>query len=48
MGYAVELASLPEQMRGYGHVQAAAVAKARAREAELLNLFHNPPKVAVA
>ena len=33
---ALELASLPEMMRGFGHVKEANVAKARAREAELL------------
>ena len=32
---AVELASLPEQIRGFGHVKAASVDKARARWREL-------------
>ncbi len=43
-GYAVELAGLPEHIRGYGHVKAAAVEKARARQAELLALFRHPPR----
>jgi len=33
---ALELASLPEQMRGFGHVKESNVTKAKAREAELL------------
>jgi indolepyruvate ferredoxin oxidoreductase len=35
---AVELASLPEQVRGFGHVKEAAVAKFRAEKARLLAL----------
>ena len=33
---AVEIASLPEQIRGFGHVKQANIAKTKAREAELL------------
>ena len=33
-GLAVELASLPEQIRGYGHIKAAHLATAKAREAD--------------
>uniref|UniRef100_UPI0037841267 DUF6537 domain-containing protein n=1 Tax=Aestuariivirga sp. TaxID=2650926 RepID=UPI0037841267 len=33
---ALELAELPQSMRGFGHVKEANVAKAKAREAELL------------
>jgi indolepyruvate ferredoxin oxidoreductase len=33
---AVELAALPEQIRGFGHVKEKAVAEFRARKAELL------------
>ena len=33
---ALELASLPDMIRGFGHVKDANVAKAKAREAELL------------
>ena len=36
---AVEIAALPQSMRGYGHVKLANVALARAREAELLHRF---------
>jgi len=36
---AVELASLPEHIRGYGHVKAEHLQKAKAREAGLLKLF---------
>jgi indolepyruvate ferredoxin oxidoreductase len=38
---ALELASLPESIRGFGHVKAAAVAEARARAAELLGAVHD-------
>lgn len=33
---AVELAALPQSIRGFGHVKAASVRKARAREQRLL------------
>ena len=36
---AVELASIPEHIRGYGHVKIANVAVAKAREAEWLHRF---------
>ena len=36
---AVELASLPAQIRGFGHIKAANLAKVRARQAELLAQF---------
>src|SRR6185437_2032528 len=39
---AVELASLPEQIRGYGHVKLANLAAARTRQAELLAAFRSP------
>ncbi len=39
---AVALAALPEEIRGYGHVKAANIEKAKAREAELLARFHDP------
>ena len=39
---AVELASLPEQIRGYGHVKMAGLAAARTRQAELLAAFRSP------
>ena len=47
---AVQIASLPLSMRGYGHVKIANVALARAREAELLHRFlpERYPKPAAA
>ncbi|WP_238027530.1 hypothetical protein, partial [Metallosphaera javensis (ex Hofmann et al. 2022)] len=36
---ATELLTLPQSMRGYGHVKAREVAQARRREAELLHRF---------
>jgi len=41
---AVEIASLPEQIRGFGHVKARHLAVARAREADLLDAFRAPVK----
>jgi indolepyruvate ferredoxin oxidoreductase len=45
---AVEIASLPEQIRGFGHVKLRNVAKAKAREAELLALWRTPSGAASA
>ena len=47
---AIQIATLPLSMRGYGHVKIANVALARAREAELLHRFlpDRYPKPAVA
>jgi indolepyruvate ferredoxin oxidoreductase len=42
-GAAVALASLPAEIRGFGHVKAASIAKAVARRAELEAAFRNPP-----
>jgi indolepyruvate ferredoxin oxidoreductase len=39
---AVELASLPEQIRGYGHVKAKSIEHARARREALLRRLHSP------
>jgi len=36
---AVEIASLPDRMRGFGHVKANAIREAKAREAELMTAF---------
>jgi len=41
-GLAADIASLPESMRGFGHVKDANVDQAQAREAELLQAFRNP------
>ncbi len=39
---ALELASLPEQIRGYGHVKAKSIERSRARRDELLKLLRSP------
>jgi len=39
---AVELAAVPEQIRGYGHVKTAHLEDAKAREAQLLEAWRNP------
>jgi indolepyruvate ferredoxin oxidoreductase len=39
---AAEIASIPEHIRGYGHVKHAHLDKARARQAELLAEWNNP------
>ena len=40
---AVEIASIPEHIRGFGHVKEAHLAKAEARRADLLAAFRTPP-----
>jgi indolepyruvate ferredoxin oxidoreductase len=40
---AVRLAAIPEQIRGFGHVKERHLKHAREREAELLEVFRNPP-----
>ena len=45
---AVELASIPEQIRGYGHVKEAHLKAAKAHEAQLLQAFRNPQQAATA
>ena len=45
---ALELARLPEAIRGYGHVKEDSVAKARARWDELLAAFRSPPETRLA
>jgi indolepyruvate ferredoxin oxidoreductase len=39
---AVEIAGLPQQMRGFGHIKEANVVKAKAHEAELMARFTAP------
>ena len=39
---AVSIASIPEEIRGYGHVKAASIAKAKAKEADLLQALRAP------
>jgi indolepyruvate ferredoxin oxidoreductase len=46
---ATEIASIPEHIRGYGHVKEAAIEKAKVREAELMAEWRNPaPKADAA
>ncbi|MDH5557764.1 MAG: indolepyruvate ferredoxin oxidoreductase family protein, partial [Alphaproteobacteria bacterium] len=46
---AAEIASIPDHIRGYGHVKEAAIEKAKAREAELMAEWKNPtPKADAA
>ena len=46
---AVEIAEIPDQIRGYGHVKEKRAIKARAHEAELVAAFRDPgPKAAAA
>jgi indolepyruvate ferredoxin oxidoreductase len=45
---AVEIAAVPEHIRGYGHVRDAHLAKAKAREAELLKRFRAPSPTPLA
>jgi indolepyruvate ferredoxin oxidoreductase len=40
---AVKLASLPDEIRGYGHIKDGNTAKAETRKAELLAQWRNPP-----
>ncbi|HYG86080.1 MAG TPA: indolepyruvate ferredoxin oxidoreductase family protein [Azospirillum sp.] len=42
LGLAVEIAKLPLEMRGYGHIKERNVASAKAREAELLRAYRQP------
>jgi indolepyruvate ferredoxin oxidoreductase len=39
---AVELASIPEKIRGYGHVKEAAIIESKAHEKQALAIFYNP------
>ena len=45
---AAQIAAVPEGIRGYGHVKEAHLAKAKAREAELLARWRAPAQVALA
>jgi indolepyruvate ferredoxin oxidoreductase len=45
---AVEIASIPEKIRGFGHVKEAHLEKAKAEEARLLARWRTPPTPAVA
>ncbi|WP_025770990.1 indolepyruvate ferredoxin oxidoreductase family protein [Thioalkalivibrio sp. HK1] len=39
---AIEIASLPERIRGFGHIKQKSITEAQARETELLRRFHSP------
>jgi indolepyruvate ferredoxin oxidoreductase len=45
---AVELAALPQQIRGFGHIKMRNLEAAKSREAELLDAFRNPAPTAEA
>ncbi len=45
---AAEIAGIPEQIRGYGHVKEAHLHQAKAREAELLREWNNPLRIVQA
>jgi indolepyruvate ferredoxin oxidoreductase len=45
---AVQIAALPEQIRGFGHVKEKNLAKIKEREANLLAAFHRPAGAATA
>ncbi len=47
-GIAVALASLPSEIRGYGHIKEASIFQAKEREAELLQVFRAPPVITAA
>ena len=47
-GLAVSIASVPEQIRGYGHIKQASIEAAKAREADLLAAFRDPTPAATA
>jgi indolepyruvate ferredoxin oxidoreductase len=48
LGLAADIASIPEHIRGYGHVKDAHLHKAKLREAELLKEWDNPLRVVLA
>ena len=45
---AVEIAALPQQIRGYGHIKMAAIKRAKDQETKLLAAFRNPVPAASA
>ncbi|MDH3920657.1 MAG: hypothetical protein OEU25_21045, partial [Rhodospirillales bacterium] len=47
-GLAVELASVPEAIRGFGHVKEASLKAAKDHEAQLLEAFRNPAALPTA
>lgn len=47
-GMAVQLARIPEQIRGFGHIKEKNIKRAKDNEAQLLASFRNPSKLASA
>ena len=45
---AVKLASVPDDIKGYGHVKDAHLEKAKRKQAELLNQWRNPQAMKIA
>ena len=45
---AVKLASLPDEIRGYGHVKDASIEKARRKQAEMLHRWRNAETLRIA
>ena len=45
---AIKLASIPDDIRGYGHVKDAHLEKAKKKEADLLHLWRNPEAMKAA
>jgi indolepyruvate ferredoxin oxidoreductase len=45
---AVQIATLPEHIRGYGHIKAGSIAAVKRKEADLLACFRNPAPTAQA
>ena len=45
---ALEIARVPEQIRGFGHIKQRNLTKAKEREAALLESFRNPSALALA
>ncbi len=45
---AIKLASIPDDIRGYGHVKDAHLAKAKKKEADLLHQWRNPEAMKAA
>ena len=45
---AVQIAEIPETIRGFGHVKEKSVREAKGRETKLLRSFHNPESRPVA
>jgi len=44
---AVEIAGIPDAIRGYGHIKEKSVKDAKAKETELLKAWHDPTKAAL-